>query len=46
MEKDVKERGKIILALALMKHLYKEGKISEGVYKNIKKEYQRKIKSD
>ena len=29
----------MILALALITHLYNTGKISETVYKNIKKEY-------
>ncbi len=32
-----------IIALALIKHLYNEGKISELVYKNIKKETISKI---
>lgn len=40
------ERGKKILALALIKHLYNEGKISETVYENIKKEYQQNRKNN
>jgi len=35
----------LITALALMRQLYMDGKISETVYKNIKKEYATKIKS-
>ncbi len=38
-----KNKGNIILALALIRHLYHKGEISEYVYKNIKKEYQKKI---
>lgn len=34
-----KEQINIIMALALMKHLYNQGKISEKVYKKILKEY-------
>lgn len=30
-----------ILALALIKYLYNKGKISESVYKNIKREYRK-----
>ena len=40
-----KEAGNILLALALIRHLYHKGKISECAYKNIKKEYQKKIES-
>lgn len=40
------ERGKKILALALIKHLYNEGKISKKVYENIKKEYQQDKKNN
>lgn len=36
-------KGNVILALALIRHLYNKGDISEIVYKNIKKEYQGKI---
>lgn len=32
-----KNKGNIILALALIRHLYHKGDISEYVYKNIKK---------
>lgn len=41
----VRKKGNMIIALALMKHLYNEGKIPEHVYKNIKKEYIKKIES-
>lgn len=34
-----KNRNNIILALALIEHLYNKGNISKKVYKNIKKEY-------
>lgn len=34
-----KDKNTVILALALITHLYNTGKISELVYKNIKKEY-------
>lgn len=37
------KRENTILALALIRHLYHKGEISEHVYKNIKKEYQKKI---
>jgi uncharacterized membrane protein len=37
------EKENMILALALIKHLYNKGDISEYVYKNIKKEYVKKI---
>lgn len=40
-----KNKGNIIIALALMRYLYNKGDISEYVYNNIKKEYQKKIKS-
>ena len=39
------ERGNIILALALMKHLYNQGKLAEHIYHNIKKEYEKKLES-
>ena len=41
----INRKGNIILALALIRHLYNKGEISEIVYKNIKKEYQKKIES-
>lgn len=37
-------RETIILALALIKHLYNKKAIPEHVYKNIKRECERKIK--
>lgn len=37
-----KNKGNIIIALALMRYLYNKGDISEYVYNNIKKEYQKK----
>lgn len=44
MNQDKKEVGNKILALALIRHLYNKGDISEHVYKNIKKEYQKNLK--
>lgn len=44
-QKDTERVGTTILALALIRHLYNKGDISEYVYKNIKKEYQKVIKS-
>ena len=40
------EKAKIILALALMKHLHNTGKISDHVYQNIKREYEPKTKNN
>lgn len=37
-----KEQINITMALALMKHLYNEGKISEKVYKKILSQYGKK----
>lgn len=39
MKQKRKDKNTVILALALITHLYNTGKISETVYKNIKKEY-------
>ncbi|MCM1500057.1 MAG: hypothetical protein NC124_16465 [Clostridium sp.] len=35
----------IIMALAMIRHMYHKGEVSETVYKNIQKEYLPKIKS-
>lgn len=35
----------IIMALAMIRHMYHKGEISEIVYKNIRKDYLPKIKS-
>lgn len=35
----------IIMALAMIRHMFHKGEISEIVYKNIRKEYLPKIKS-
>ncbi len=45
--KEVKknERGNLILALALIKHLHNSGKLPEHVYLNIKREYEPKVKT-
>ena len=42
IKEEWRKRGNTILALALIRHLYNEGKISEHVYKKIQKEYQKK----
>jgi len=42
-EKITKEQINLIMALALMKHLYNQGKISEKVYKKILDKYEKKI---
>lgn len=39
MKNQKEAKNTVILALALITHLYNTGKISETVYKNIKKEY-------
>lgn len=39
MKNRKEDKNTVILALALITHLYNTGKISETVYKNIKKEY-------
>lgn len=35
------KRGNLILAFALIRHLHNQGEISDHVYRNIKKEYQK-----
>jgi len=40
---DVIKEGDRIIALALIKYLYNQGKISELVFRNIKKETMKKI---
>lgn len=46
MKNDKKnEKSKVILALALMKHLHNSGKIPDHVYQNIKREYEPKAKN-
>lgn len=41
-EKENPEQINTMMALALMKHLYNEGKISENVYRKIVKKYGKK----
>lgn len=41
-QKGIRDADRIV-ALALMQHLYNEGKISELVYRNIKKDTLRKV---
>ena len=43
MSTNKNKKNNIILALALIKHLYNKGDIPEHVYRNIKKEYEKKI---
>ena len=42
LENNNHKKNNIILALALIKHLYNKGDIPEHVYRNIKKEYVRR----
>ena len=42
VDKEVKDADRII-ALALLKHLYNKGKISEGVFRKIRKSTMEKI---
>jgi len=42
-EKITKEQINVTMALALMKYLYNQGKISEKVYKKILDKYEKKI---
>ena len=39
MKNQKEDKNTVILSLALITHIYNTGKISETVYKNIKKEY-------